>query len=521
MPRSPSPSKPISNPAVIASWLLLFIGLAPWFISEWHASLDENAAWLLIGAQRVLSGDPLLQTFYDGDPPLNILIYTPAVIISKVLHLPLWRGLFLYMTGLTAFAAVLVLRLVGLIPGMDHARRQVVIASFLVGATILYHLIWGAREQFIYLFIFPLAMAQGLMTLQIPLKRNLKYAALIPGAVACLIKPHFLVIPTVMLAHRAWKRKSILSPVHDADFIVLTLATLIYAAVIFIFFHDYTAIVVRDLVRYYIPARHVRQTIMIMAPFLVMTGIVLLPSELLDFDRDTRKRIRLPVGMVLLCFVPCLIQMKGFPYHFVPAIGFLDVAIAMLFQEIAGRLKLRRIGALPGVAAALAFVYALTPFPKTFPGNDTYKDMPFPRFVREHSVDGAFYVYMDNMGMVPQTALYTGLIDASRFPSLWFLPSMLYYNDRIEIDRYAGYIAEDFARWRPSVLLLQRKGYMHAPGQNDFDFVTYFAGNKAFSAQMKHYKKTETRSFPTAEYFGGIPLGMSDTMIFDVYMRRP
>ncbi len=128
----------------------------------------------------------MLRTFYDGDPPLNILIYAPAVIIGKLLHLPLWRSLFLYMTGLTAFAAVLVWRLAGLIPGMDYARRQVVIASFLAGATILYHLIWGAREEFIYLFLFPLAMAQGLMTLQIPLKRNLKYAGPDPRRAANL-----------------------------------------------------------------------------------------------------------------------------------------------------------------------------------------------------------------------------------------------------------------------------------------------------------------------------------------------
>ncbi len=83
---------------------------------------------------------------------------------------------------------------------------------------------------------------------------------------------------------------------------------------------------------------------------------------------------------------------------------------------------------------------------------------------------------MDNMGMVPQTAVYTGLTDASRFPSLWFLPSLLGYNDRTAALTVTpnGYIAEDLARWKPSVLLIQRKGYMHAPGKNDFDFVTYF-----------------------------------------------
>jgi hypothetical protein len=521
MPSPPASIAQKYNTAGIASWLLLFAGLLPWFLSEWQASLDENTAWLLIGAQRLLHGDSLLQTFYDGDPPLNILIYAPAIIIAKLLHLPLWRGLFLYMAGLTAFAAVLVWRLAGLIPGIDHARRQVIVASFLAGSTILYHLIWGAREQFIFLFLFPLAMAQGVMTLQIPLRRNLKYAALIPGAAAGLIKPHFLVIPAVMLMHRAWKRKSILSPVRDADFIILTFAALVYAAVIFVFFRDYTLVVVGDLVRYYVAAKHVRQTLLIMAPFLVMTGMVLMASALLEFDRGAKKRIRLPLAMVLLCFIPCLIQMKGFPYHFVPAAGFLAVAIALFFQEIAVRLKLARAGALPGIAAALAFVYALTIFPPHYPGNDTYKDMPFPRYVREHAANGAFYVYMDNMGMVPQTALYTGLTDASRFPSLWFLPALLNNDDRAAIDRYAGYIAEDLARWKPSLLLIQRKGYMHGRGKNDFDFMTYFGGNKAFKAEMKHYKKTETKSFPTAEYFAGIPPAMSDKMIFDVYERRP
>jgi hypothetical protein len=490
-------------------------------VSEWQASLDENVSWLLIGAQRLLHGGTMLRTVYDPNPPLNILIYAPAVIISGVLHLPLWRGLFLYMAGLTASGTVLVWRLAGLIPGLDSARRQVLTASFLVSVTILYHLIWGEREQFIYLFLFPLAMVQGLMTAQIPVPRSLKYATLIPGAVAAMIKPHYLLIPAVMLAHRAWKRRSLLSPARDPDFVLLALAGLSYLAGIFMFFPDYAFTMMPEVVRFYILRRHTKEAILSTFPFDEMAIMLLLCSTLLGLGREAQGRILIPLGLSVLCLVAFVAQMKGLPYQLVPAAGFLAVTIAIVFQELASCLVQSRAGALPGIAAVIAFAYALSIFPPTYPSNNTYAELPFPQYVREHAKKGAFYVYMDNMGMVPETSLYTGLTSASRFPSLWFLPALLERDDKAVFNLYAGYIAEDFARWQPSVLLIQRKGYIHERGKNDFDFMTYFGKNPALGAELKHYKSLETQSFTTADYFGGNPLGMSDNVIFDVYVRRP
>src|SRR6185436_16435153 len=123
--QSPPPSETTGKAAGIISWLLLFIGLTPWFITEWSSVLDENVSWLMIGARRLLEGGGMLKTFYDGDPPLNILMYAPALGLSDVLHIPLWRGLFLYIAGLIAFACLLVWRLSGLAPSATAVRRQV------------------------------------------------------------------------------------------------------------------------------------------------------------------------------------------------------------------------------------------------------------------------------------------------------------------------------------------------------------------------------------------------------------
>ncbi len=228
----------------------------------------------------------------------------------------------------------------------------------------------------------------------------------------------------------------------------------------------------------------------------------------------------MPLGICALCLVIFVIQAKALIYQLTPAIGFLLVASAMFCQEIASRFIKERAGALPGIAAALAFAYALISFPPSYPAGDTYADLPFPRYVREHAGNGAFFVYMDNMGMVPQTALYTGLHDVSRFAALWFLPLLLESGDRAAFDHFAGYITADFEASPPSVLLLERKGYIHAHDKADFDFMAYFSRYPALGSILKHYRKIETKSFATADYFGGIPLSMSDTLVFDVYERR-
>ncbi len=144
-----------------------------------------------------------------------------------------------------------------------------------------------------------------------------------------------------MLAHRArGKRKyrSFPPSTHDADFIVLTLVALIYAAIILIFFRDYTFIVVRDLVRYYVAANwHVRQTMMIMAPlpcqYLRHGPDVFRPARIRPRGPEKRSSYRCRWRWSSCASSHCLIQMKGFAYHFVPAIGFLGLALSPCFSR--------------------------------------------------------------------------------------------------------------------------------------------------------------------------------------------
>ena len=69
--------------------------------------------------------------------------------------------------------------------------------------------------------------------------------------------------------------------------------------------------------------------------------------------------------------------------------------------------------------------------------------------------------------------------------------------------------------------MIQRKGYIHAANQPEFDFMSYFNQDPALAAQLADYKKTGTETFRTTDYFDQIPAGMSATMIFDSYERRP
>ncbi len=124
----PSPFEPKISTAGIASWLLLLIGLAPWFASEYPASLTENVSWLLIGAQRLLQQGYAINGFFGGDPPLNLMIDIPAILIGKLLHLTVWRAMFLWVAALVALAGLLVWRLTALVPGVNGARRQLITA---------------------------------------------------------------------------------------------------------------------------------------------------------------------------------------------------------------------------------------------------------------------------------------------------------------------------------------------------------------------------------------------------------
>ena len=98
-----------------------------------------------------------------------------------------------------------------------------------------------------------------------------------------------------------------------------------------------------------------------------------------------------------------------------------------------------------------------------------------------------------------ELAYYTGTRYASRFPGLWFLPGLYYYQQesrfgllspeeetRLEkdIERYGDMMADDLNRYQPSII------WMISPRVFDgkIDPLKFFAKHQKFQDAWGHYK---------------------------------
>ena len=75
---------------MLAVFLPLFAIIVVWLPLEINAALNEDEAWLLICAQRLLDGGRSLTDFYQPNPPMSTLMYVPDVLLSRLTHLPIY-----------------------------------------------------------------------------------------------------------------------------------------------------------------------------------------------------------------------------------------------------------------------------------------------------------------------------------------------------------------------------------------------------------------------------------------------
>jgi hypothetical protein len=161
-----------------------------------------------------------------------------------------------------------------------------------------------------------------------------------------------------------------------------------------------------------------------------------------------------------------------------------------------------------------SFIHAPSYF--GYPTHDEYRKLPLTRLAANLGPNKTFFVVTEGMDMIYQAATYSGHVHASRFPELWFLTGTQ-FGWRHEGDdvRYANYVAEDLARYKPSVMAI-------ISGDRYVDVISWLSTRSpAFRDEMKHYARSGTLTDNRREYFHGTILDFDHFMTYDLYRRSP
>lgn len=478
--------------------------------------------------RRILAGGKLGVDAYELNPPLNMLTYAVPWAFAKAFHLPFHYLVFSWTLALVLLSAVLVHHILSNWDFLERNDSAGVAAALIVANTIICSTMYGERDQYVGLALVPFTLLQASLTFNLPRPKGITWPVFALGSLFILLKPDHGLIPAIMLTFRAIRQKRL--PLLDPDFICLAVATTAYAAITWVVFPAYVHDIVPDVLKLYVPLRapHILQKTLC---WIVAVLVIALITAWAKLPRERKIMILMLEAAALLCLVPYFVQGRGFYYHLFPLFSFLACAVGLLVPWLMRRDMQPKHTLFASTVVLTGFAWIFVPPVTGIPRHAQYTDLSVPRVVNEAcgtQPDCTFFMFNRHMGIVHETAYYTGHEHASRFASFWFMPWLATQQDMIarglrtpmaqaeiesERKKYSRMVGEDISRYKPAIMLI---GHFDMPAGKPFDFATYFVADDVFRSAWAGYRKDGTLTVNLADYFPGTPEGRG-TIVYDVY----
>ncbi len=505
-------------------------------------AVNGNISWLLIGAERLLQGQTMVEHIYEPNPPLSLIIYIPHVIYSRLANLPLPIGSF-HVTSIFVLLSVIAShQIIKRYSFLKKHEQLGFTACYTLAVTITTIMFYSEREHIMILATAPFMLAQFALMERISLPKWLGIPVFLIGALGFLIKPHYGLVPTIFLLSRVIKNKSF-NPFKHPDFLALSTMTLLYLGIIFTFFYDYIQIIFPELLSLYVGSGQEYSVILQTSALQALLYTSIFMVELFQSNQNyARGRfIRFLYICAILNLIPYYLPMKGFFNHLIPANSFFIMAVcASIMLRItpfmAQKLKWKKtyvstLAIVVPFLCVLSLSNALTPLNDDFPTHKDMRKLPVARYLEENCEQPcSFFSFHTDIEIMPSTATIMGYEHASRFGSLWPLIGLLenLQSDDTEIradalqtkKRYSRYILEDLEYYEPSLLIIT-KDILTSVNNTTINFMELFGAYEPLHNYIDtHYTKSDEFEYDRGVYFKGTSLEDPYTLYYDIYTKK-
>lgn len=523
---------PLNN---LAFWIFASLFLIPWVYIQQQTGINGDTAWLSLCAGRIMDGGSMLSDCFDTNPPLNILIYTPFVWISRLLNIPVYISLFWITFAFTIFSTVLTRVLLHPFKMLSKQDKDILTLAFLCTITIVPAIYFTERDHFLAAIILPFILAQITITHNYNTPATPKiflYITLIIGSVLLLLKPHFGLVPAFLLLHRMIYQKR-LWVIKDIDFIILSAITICYIAITMFFYQGFVNIVLPDIIKLYVSYNNINEAYIKSLPYVAL--LVLSFVSLLLLKKENKSFYGLLWICSVLCLAAYLIQAKGINYHRLPLYALLFPMIATLSYNfiknllpISNHKNSINIVLTFYIVAIFLAAYSFYPLRPIYPTHEEYIDNPIMEYIDKHCDQDpcSYYIAYKNMGIVNQVAFYSDNVYATRFPVYWALAGIIsrgYIKDlsddeRHEIkERHVNYAVEDIERFSPSLILLYK--HDEADPTDSAPYINTILDHPKIIKAMSSYKKIDNFSVDRAYFYKAGANSAPHKLNWDVYKK--
>ncbi|MDB5491668.1 MAG: hypothetical protein JWO78_1517 [Micavibrio sp.] len=514
-----------------ALWLILLAALVPWFIVRIQQAANSDILWLCEALHRYFSGCSLSDCAFETNPPLSLLIYTLPVLGQDWLGLPLHYTVFLQTCAILLFSTWATYKILTAWGKLQANDIYIIVTAYLLANTVGSSLYFGERDHLVGMALVPFVLMQLTLTYNLKRAGNLKWTVFLFGGLFILVKPHHGLLPSLLLLQRLFHRRN-LSVLRDADFLTLAVMTPLYMAFVALAFPDYVSIILPDVFTLYVPKHsfsNVAEFVLTASAFCLVTAVA---AAFIPLSAPAKRIIFFLLAAAMISIIPYYVQGMGFYYHVMPVVSFMWPAIALVVLYWLGSQVGRNIPVFFTAVFMVVFAYAYAPLNLSYPQHKDYADMPVTKLLEKNCPKDrpcSFFMFNRDMGIFSETAYYTKIHHASRFPSFWFLPQMINAEHAISKGenpllnkadlayyrkKYTAMVTEDFARDKPAVVIIWRPGKKLV----NFDFVKFFTADPGFAKEWKNYSRDQPITLAYSEYYRGAAKE-KDSLTYDVYRR--
>ncbi len=488
-------------------------------VLQFSLPLNQDVGWYLHSAQAFLAGGTLYDDIYfEMNLPLPLMLSVPPAAFAEATGLFAITVLRIYFFFWILVSAWLSWRLMeGLLT--DRQRRGLM-TFILAGLGLLVMEHFGQREHFLMIAVLPYLIlaarrAEGLS--------QGSATAFLVGAVAAIgfvLKPHFLLVPTVVEGYLLWRSRGI-STAFRPETYGLALVGLAYGVLVAVLtpvFFTLVAPMALDLYSAY------------NKPLLGIIAVIVIPVLVLVLICywQSRRALKTTALTDIFCLSALalltvyLVQKKGWAYHLYPT-----AACVLLFwgasfcaERRHGEIlaKMRSVARVGVLSCLLLFADALGY------GVIAIRDFTayLPRMVpvlQKHAEGGNFYFFTTSLAASFPLANYAGVPMVSRSPMLWPLTGLQGYANGVlpirdaehqaRIDEYETYlvnaVVEDLMRTKPTVVIVDERpkkpfifkreirllDFEVKRTYFDFDYIEFFSADPRFRAIWAGYEVVE------------------------------
>ncbi|MGH7025496.1 MAG: hypothetical protein ACREEB_18160 [Caulobacteraceae bacterium] len=232
-------------------WAVLILVLAA--VVQAYYILNPDLAWLFTADEKWLSGQRIYSDVFEVNPPISVLMYMPAVLLSRFSHIAPEDVVLVLVLAAVCLSAFLVWKIsAGVLESERLALRQVLVILFLT--TIFPVDTFGQRDQIAVVALFPFVALAGARRASLNPSRLLAFLAGVGAGIAMAIKPHYALAAGLPLLLNAATARS-LKPVFGLETWSASAVVLAYYITAPILFPAYFGTNLDSLLLAYVPVR--------------------------------------------------------------------------------------------------------------------------------------------------------------------------------------------------------------------------------------------------------------------------